>query len=101
MLRPSEIGPELLDRLTEISYDAICSSQAHTIQEIHHSSVNMWASVVALLLEGIVLYAYGGVHGAENDCIAEAFLKLFLLAPRLTWCSGALTQISHWHGGVV
>jgi hypothetical protein len=43
----------------------------------------MWASVVALLLEGILLYAYGGVHGVENDCMAEAFLKLFLLAPRL------------------
>ena len=85
MLRPNEISPELVDRLTEISYDAIFASQAHTIQEIHHSSVNMWASVVALLLEGILLYAYGGVHGVENDCMAEAFLKLFLLAPRLIY----------------
>ena len=83
MLRPSEISPELVDRLTDISYDSIFSTQACTIEELHHNSVNMWASVVALLLEGIVLYAYGGVHGAENECMAEAFLKLFLLAPRL------------------
>ena len=83
MLRPSEISPELVDRLTAISYDEIFSSQAYTILELHHSSVNMWSSVVALLLEGIVMYAYGGVYGSETAVMAEAFLKLFLLAPRL------------------
>jgi len=87
MLRPSEISPELVDRMTEISYDQIFSTQAHTILELHHSSVHMWASVVALLLEGITLYAYGGVHGAEAESMAEAFLKLFLLAPRMVLSS--------------
>ena len=43
----------------------------------------MWSSVVALLLEGIALYAYGGVYGSKTSVTTEVFLKLFLLAPRL------------------
>ena len=83
MLRPSEISPELVEGLTAISYDEIFSSQAYTILDLQHSSVNMWSSVVALLLEGIALYANGGVYGSETAVMAETFLELFLLAPRL------------------
>ena len=83
MLRPSEITPELIDRLTGISYQEIFSHQARTIETIHHTSVHMWSSVTALLLEGIVSYAYGGVNTPDNAAIAEGFLKLWLLAPRL------------------
>ena len=83
MPRPSEISPELVDKLTAISYDEIFSSQAYTIVELYHSPVNMWPSVVALLREGIVLYAYGGMYESETAVMAEAFLKLFFLAPRL------------------
>ena len=74
MLWPSEISPQLLDRLTAISYD--------TILELHYGSVNMWSYVVALPFEGIALYVYG-VYGSKTTVMAEAFLKQFLLAPRL------------------
>ena len=53
--------PELVDRLTAISYDEILFIKAYTILELFYSSVNMCSFVVALMLEGIALYAYGGV----------------------------------------
>ena len=92
MLRPSEISPGLVDRLTAIFYDEIFFSQAYTILELHHSSVNMWLSVVALLLEGIALYAYGGVHGSETAVMAEAFFQTIPLGTKV-----ALTVIM-WRG---
>ena len=43
----------------------------------------MESSVIALLLEFITLYAYGGVYGSKTAVMAETPLRLFLLAPRL------------------
>ena len=37
----------------------------------------------ALLLEGILEYAFGGVSEPDTVSKANAFLKLFLMAPRL------------------
>ena len=83
MTRPNQISDELVDRLTAISYDEIFAHQAKTISEIHHSSVRMWSSVIALLLDGILDYSFGGVSEPNTACKASAFLKLFLMAPRL------------------
>ena len=83
MTRPNQISDELVDRLTAISYDEIFAHQAKTISEIHHSSVRMWSSVIALLLDGILDYSFGGVSEPNTACKAGAFLKLFLMAPRL------------------
>ena len=58
MTRPNE---ELVDRLTAVSYDVIFSFQARRITEIHHALVRMWSSGVALLLDGILEYAFGGI----------------------------------------
>jgi len=87
MTRPNQIPEELVDRLTAISYDDIFSFSARTISEIHHSSVRMWSSVTALLLDGILEYAFGGVSEPNTVCVANAFLKLFLMAPRLVLSS--------------
>ena len=43
----------------------------------------MWSSVIALLLDGILDYSFGGVSEPNTACKAGAFLKLFLMAPRL------------------
>jgi hypothetical protein len=83
MTRPNQISDELVDRLTAISYDEIFAHQARTICQIHHSSVRMWSAVIALLLEGLLDYSFGGVSEPNTACKADAFLKLFLMAPRL------------------
>ena len=83
MTRPNQISEELVDRLTAVSYDVIFSFQARTITKIHHASVRMWSSVVALLLDGILEYAFGGISDPQTATKADAFLKLFLMAPRL------------------
>ena len=83
MTRLNQISEELVDRLTAVSYDVIFSFQARTITEIHHASVRMWSSVVALLLDGILEYAFGGISDPQTATRADAFLKLFLMAPRL------------------
>jgi len=83
MTRPSQISDDLVDKLTGISYDSIFAFPARTITEIHHSSVRMWSSVMALILDGILEYAFGGVSDPDTLSKANAFLKLFLMAPRL------------------
>ena len=82
MTKPSQISDELVDRLTGISFDEIFQTPSRTITEIHHSSVKMWAQTMALLLDGIMSYAFG-LTDPETVCKANAFLKLFLMAPRL------------------
>ena len=83
MTRPDQLSDDLVDRLTAISYDAIFAFPARTITQIHHASVRMWSSVMALLLDGILAYAFGGVSEPNTASKANAFLKLFLMAPRL------------------
>ena len=82
MTKPSQISEELVERLTSISFDEIFQTPTRTIVEVHHSSVKMWAQAMALLLEGIMAYAFGRTD-PETVCKANAFLKLFLMAPRL------------------
>jgi len=82
MTKPSQISEELVDRLTSISYDEIFQTPTLTIVEVHHSSVKMWAQAIALLLDGIMTYAFG-LTDPDTVCKANAFLKLFLMAPRL------------------
>jgi hypothetical protein len=82
MTHPSQISEELVDRLTSISFDEIFQTPTMTIVEVHHSSVKMWAQAIALLLSGIMTYAFG-LTDPETVCKANAFLKLFLMAPRL------------------
>jgi hypothetical protein len=43
----------------------------------------MWSSVIALLLDGIQEYTFGGISDPETTAKADAFLKIFLMAPRL------------------
>ena len=83
MTRPNQISDELVDKLTAISYDSIFAFPARTITEIHHASVRMWSSVIALLLDGILEYGFGGVSEPNTASKANAFLKLFLMSPRL------------------
>ena len=83
MTKPNQISDDFVDRFSEISYDRIFSFPARTITEIHHASVRMWSSVMALLLDGILEYSFGGVSEPETASRANAFLKLFLMAPRL------------------
>ena len=83
MTRPNQISDDLVDKLTGISYDSIFAFPARTITEIHHASVSMWSSVMALILDGILAYAFGGVSEPDTLSKANAFLKLFLMAPRL------------------
>ena len=47
----------------------------------------MWSSVTVLLLDGIIEYAFGGVSEPNTVCIANAFLKLFLMATCLVLSS--------------
>ncbi len=82
MTKPSQISAELVDRLTRISFDEIFQTPSKTIVEVHQSSVKMWAQAMALLLEGIMAYAFGPTDPI-TVCKANAFLKLFLMAPRL------------------
>ena len=49
MTRPNQIPDELVDIVTFFSFPA------RTISEIRHSSVRMWSSVTALLLDGMLL----------------------------------------------
>ena len=79
MTKPSQISEELVERLTSISFDEIFQTPTRTIVEVHHSSVKMWAQA---MLEGIMAYAFGRTD-PETVCKANAFLKLFLMAPRL------------------
>ena len=69
-----------MDRLTAISFDVIFAFQAKTVTEIHHASVKMWSSVIALLLDGILEYSFGGTSDPETTTKADTFLKLFLMA---------------------
>ena len=87
MTRPNQLSDDLVDRLTAISYDSIFAFPARTITVIHHASVRMWSSVMALLLDGILAYAFGGVKEPITESKANAFLKLFLMAPRLVLSS--------------
>ena len=82
MTKPSQISQELVDRLTGISFDEIFQTPTQTIVEVHHASVKMWAQAISLLLDGIMTYAFG-LTDPETVCKANAFLKLFLMAPRL------------------
>ena len=82
MTKPCQISEELVERLTGISFDEIFRTSTQTIVEVHHSSVKMWAQAIALLLDGIMTYAFG-LTDPDTVCKAHAFLKLFLLAPRL------------------
>ena len=87
MTRPCQISEELVDRLTGISFDEIFCTPTQTIAEVHHSSVKMWAQAIALLLDSIMTYAFG-LTDPETVCKAHAFLKLFLMAPRLLLLAG-------------
>jgi hypothetical protein len=87
MTRPNQISDDLVGRLSELSYDEIFAHQAKTITKIHHSSVRMWSALLVLTLDGILDYGFGGASDSDTQLKADAFLKLFILAPRLVLSS--------------
>jgi hypothetical protein len=77
MTHPNQISDELVDRHT---YDEIFAHQATTISKIHHSSVRMWSSVIAVLLDGILDYSFGGVSEPITACKLARFSSYSLLS---------------------
>jgi len=83
MTSPADIAADLVDHLSGITFDSIFQKKVRTVVEMHHSSVPMWAEALALIIDGIITYAFRATAAPEDQQRATAYIKLFFLLPRL------------------
>ena len=83
MMSPADITDDLVDHLSGITYDDIFQKKIRTVVEMHHSSVPMWAEALAVIINGIITYAFRATTAPEDQHRASAYIKFFFLLPRL------------------
>ena len=82
-MSPADITDDLVDHLSGITYDDIFQKKIRTVVEMHHSSVPMWAEALAVIINGIITYAFRATTAPEDQHRASAYIKLFFLLQRL------------------